>query len=298
MQLKQQYINSLLGVEKKSELTVNDYVKHTEAFEDWLKNNSQCSLLEVNEDIVYCFIEYCTLELKNEPTTVNKKIAALKKYYEFLQRKKKVSENPVSNIPKQKKNVKPPVFLSEKEVRKILRAIKTDRRRGVTEKDRLRDYAMIKILVSTGLRATELANLKIKDIDFKKSKLQVVSGKGNKDRIVPLGESTLQSIIDYLQTRQTIDDNEFVFINKKSNQYNHGAINKRVKTYVGLAGLDTNKIHTHTLRHTCATMTYANSRDVVAVQALLGHSSLDMTSKYVHLVEENVRNAVMTNKFA
>lgn len=299
MKHKQPYIYYLASIEKRSQKTIDSYVNDIETFEKWAKKFLKKSLENVTTDDVDTYTGYCTVDLNNTSSTINKKLAGVMKYYEYCVKKQGWELNPVTDATRQKIKRKEPKFLTESEVEKLLKAISKDNRRGVKAEAKIRDYAMMKIFIAGGLRVSELCNLKLENFDFNKKVLYVIGGKGDKDRTVPLGQSTIESILKYLEIRQVFSPQvENVFVTNKGTSFDRKSVNSKLKSYCDLAGLDAKSIHPHTLRHTCATITYSGSGNIRAVQDLLGHTSTEMVSKYIHMVENQVRDVVMSNKFA
>lgn len=299
MKYKTQYMYYLSGVERRSKVTIEGYINDIETFEKWLKANGRCKLLDVTTNDVEDYTGYCTFDLGNTASTVNKKLAGIMKYYEYCVKKQGLESNPATDATRQKLKRKDPKFLTEKEVSKLLDAVLKDNRRGVKAEAKVRDYAMIKLFVAGGLRVSELCNIKPEHIDFEKQVLYVIGGKGDKDRPVPLGQSTIEAIVEYLGVREKFSpQTDNIFVTNKGTPFDRFSMNKKLKVYCDIAGLDAKSIHPHTLRHTCATITYSGSGNIRAVQDLLGHTSTEMVSKYIHMVESQVRDVVMTNKFA
>ena len=299
MKHKKPYIYYLASIEKRSQKTIDSYVKDIETFEKWAKKFLKKGLENVTTDDVDTYTGYCTVDLNNTSSTINKKLAGVMKYYEYCVKKHGWEVNPVVNATRQKIKRKEPKFLSESEVDKLLKTILKDKRRGVKAEAKIRDYAMMKIFIAGGLRVSELCNLMPEHFDFSKKVLYVIGGKGDKDRTVPLGQSTIDAILKYFEIRDIFSPQVCnIFVTNNGTPFDRVSMNKKLKTYCDLAGLDAKSIHPHTLRHTCATITYAGSGNIRAVQDLLGHTSTEMVSKYIHMVENQVRDVVMTNKFA
>lgn len=299
MKYKQQYVYYLASIEKRSMNTIEGYVNDIETFEKWLKATCKKSLLNATTDDIDTYTGYCTVELGNASSTINKKLAGITKYYAYCVKKQGLNSNPAMEATKQKIKKKDPKFLTEKEVTKLLNAVRKDKRRGVKEEAKIRDYAMLKILVAGGLRVSELCKLKPEHIDFENQVLYVVGGKGDKDRAIPLGQSTIEAIKEYISVRDVFSPKvDNIFVANSGKPFNRTSMNQKLKVYCDIAGLDAINIHPHTLRHTCATITYSGSGNIRAVQDLLGHTSTEMVSKYIHMVESQVRDVVMTNKFA
>lgn len=299
MKFKKEFIYHVSSIEKRSVNTVNNYIREIEAFCQWLKETTGKDILEATTDDIDMFTGYCTVDLGNKSSSINKKISSLSKYYKYCQTKKHISVNPVVGAVRQKVKNAETTYLTEEEVEQLLNAILQDKRKGTKGIAKIRDYAMIQIFISCGLRVSELCNLKPQDISYKKLELRVIGGKGDKDRTIPLGPNTIQNIKNYLKIREEFNPNcENLFVNNHGNAFVAKTVNKKIASYCKLAELEENKIHAHSLRHSCATFVYNETGDIVVVQELLGHSNIDTTRRYIKQSQERYRNGVLSNKFA
>jgi integrase/recombinase XerD len=210
---------------------------------------------------------------------VNRKISAIKSFYIFLLKKKIINKSPVAEIimPKQEKYL--PVSMSEEEVERLLNSpnlnIPIERR----------DKAMIEVLYATGIRISELINLKLIDIDINRSVLKVL-GKGSKERLVPYGEKASEAIDLYLKDRKDLKSKE-IFLSNRHTKISRGAFWQRIKIYIKRENLKLS-ISPHTLRHAFATHLLNRGADLRSVQILLGHSDLSTTQIYTHIAKQRL----------
>ena len=270
---------TFLYVEKGlSKNTIEAYSNDINDFLSWLnkrniQNYKEISELVVNEYVAYLFNK----ALKS--STVNRKISSLKSFYLFLIKKKIISSSPLSEIITPKKEHYLPSSMSEDEVERLLRSpnIELDIEN--------RDKAMIEMLYATGMRISELINLKITDIDLERSVLKVL-GKGSKERLIPFGEKALDSLNSYLEKRKKSLAKE-VFISNRGKKMTRTAFWQRIKIYLSREGLK-DSISPHTLRHAFATHLLNRGADLRSVQLLLGHSDLSTTQIYTHIAKQRL----------
>jgi len=220
------------------------------------------------------------LHRKNKKTTIARKLSAVRTFFKFMVKKGILSENPAERVltPKQDKAI--PVYLSVDEMFRLLDSIQTDTLLG------LRNRAIFETLYSSGIRVSELSEMNISDVDFTAAVIQV-SGKGNRQRIVPIGQKALAAIKAYRcllqkQTGRVAIKNGPLFLNRFQRRLSPRSIARILKELVAAIGLLT-PISPHALRHTFATHMLDAGADLRAVQELLGHKSLSTTQKYTHV---------------
>ncbi len=230
------------------------------------------------------FSEY-TMYLANKKTAVSsitRKIASIKGFYKFLSANRIIKSNPALAITSPKIPKKLPKVVSLNEIETIL---KTD----MTRKER----AVFELLYATGLRVSELTNLQIKNIDFKNNLIKT-TGKGSKDRIVPMGKSAKKAVLSYMEEREfSIKTHlgsdkkiDYLFLNEKfekiSRQWVYNFIKKQ-------GNLIHKSISPHTIRHSFATHLLENGADLRAVQELLGHQNVVTTQTYTHISKKRLK---------
>ena len=220
------------------------------------------------------------LHRKNKKTTIARKLSAIRSFFKYLVKNGVISENPAELVltPKQDKTI--PVYLSVDEIFRLLDSIQTDTLLG------LRNRAIFETLYSSGIRVSELAEMNISDIDFSEAVIRV-SGKGGKQRIVPVGQKALAAIKTYRtrlqkQTGSLLINEGPLFLNRFNKRLSPRSIARILKKLVETIGLLA-PVSPHALRHTFATHMLDAGADLRTVQELLGHKSLSTTQKYTHV---------------
>lgn len=219
-----------------------------------------------------------------------RKISTIRSFYKYLTVKAKLlTENPVQDLdtPKPKKTL--PRYLSLDECRRLLSA--------VDGKNKERDYAIICIFLNCGLRISEITGLNITDV--REDHLRVF-GKGGKERIVYLNDSTISAIQGYMLVRGSIAaiDRNALFLSNRRVRISRESVHAMVKKTLKVAGLDSTKYSSHKLRHTAATLMLSNGVDVRTLQEVLGHEHLNTTQIYTHVDNSELRIAAAANPLA
>ncbi len=272
------FFNFLIIEKGLSKNTVKAYETDIKGFIKWINKNNKQSLLNIKESSVNQYISYL-FSLKLKSSSVNRKISSLKSFYLFLLKKKLIRHSPFSEVisPKQEKYL--PASMSESEVEKLLNS--PDASKEIEQ----RDKAMIEMLYATGMRISELVNLKITDIDMNRSVIKVM-GKGSKERLIPFGESASEALFNYLKIRKDSSSKE-VFISNRGKKITRVAFWQRIKVYLLRENLKIS-ISPHTLRHAFATHLLNRGADLRSVQLLLGHSDLSTTQIYTHIAKQRL----------
>ena len=261
-----------------SQNTVLSYKNDIHSFSLWSLKELGIPLKKINKIDIDQFISHLFKEgLKS--SSVNRKISTLKAFYLFLLKKKEIEASPMEDIvmPKQEKYL--PVSMSEIEVEKLLNSP------DVNISIERRDKAMIEMLYATGMRVSELVNLKLIDIDIQRSVIKVL-GKGSKERLIPYGEIAGDFLNLYLKDRTKSNIKE-TFLSNRGTKITRGAFWQRIKIYLSREGLK-NSISPHTLRHAFATHLLNRGADLRSVQILLGHSDLSTTQIYTHIAKQRL----------
>lgn len=213
-------------------------------------------------------------------------LSSLKRYYVFAVREGKLISDPAANIDAPKLGQSLPSTLSESDVERLLSAPDTGAALG------FRDRAMLELMYASGLRVSELVGLKLSEINFRQGLVRI-TGKGNKDRLVPVGEDALTWMSDFIHDwrldilgeRKT----DFVFPTNRGTGMTRQAFWYIIKRYVAKVGIKA-KISPHTLRHAFATHLLNHGADLRVVQLLLGHSDLSTTQIYTHIAKERLKD--------
>jgi integrase/recombinase XerC len=245
-----------------------------------LLQNKQKNFLDTDKHDIREFLE--NLSKKNiSKTTIGRKFSSLRSFYKFLIINNKVEKNPLATMNAPKKDKKVPLFLTENEMQSLFDI------KDIT----LRDKAMIELLYSCGLRIEELMSLNINNIDFI-SNTVTIKGKGNKERIVPVGNTCLNSIREYLNQHRTnklpYNIESPLFLNKHLNRLDQRTARRILHKYFIKAGFK-KKVSPHTLRHTFATHLLDRGCDLRSVQEMLGHKNLSTTQIYTHVTIESLK---------
>lgn len=217
-------------------------------------------------------------------STINHNISSLRSFYKFLVIGDKLLINPMEYMetPKLKKTL--PKVLSYEEVEKLL---------DINLKDKFdyRNKAMIELMYATGLRVSELVNLKINDIDFKSDSVRTM-GKGSKERIIPIGDYSIiyvEEYINYYRNSLLKDyDTNFIFLNNHGKRLTRQGFYKIIREIATKNGIKT-EFSPHTLRHSFATHLLDRGADIVSIKEMLGHSSLATTQIYTHISNNKLK---------
>ena len=265
-----------------SQNTVKAYEADISAFINWIKENTKLKLKDIKEENINKYISYL-FELNLKSSSVNRKISSIKSLYMFLVKKNILKNSPINEViaPKQEKYL--PFSMSEDEVDKLLNSPKP------SNKIEKRDKAMIEMLYATGMRISELVNLKITDIDTQRCVVKVL-GKGSKERLIPFGEAALESLNAYLSDREESSSKE-IFLSNRRTKISRIAFWHRIKLYLSRENLK-NSISPHTLRHAFATHLLNRGADLRSVQLLLGHSDLSTTQIYTHIAKQRLSDVL------
>ena len=213
------------------------------------------------------------------PASISRIISSIRTYYRFLSSENILDENPVLLINNPKLPKKLPDVLSEKEISLIINAIKE------SSQFYQRDKAIIELLYSCGIRVTELCNLEISNLFIDEDLIRVM-GKGNKERLLPLGLRSKKYLDDYIKHSRNShikkSGSSFVFVSKNGNQLTRAMINIILNKWTQVSGLK-KSVSPHKLRHSFATHLLEGGADLRFVQALLGHSDISTTQIYTHI---------------
>lgn len=224
------------------------------------------------------------------PTSRARKIASIRSFYKYLTIKAKlISENPVSELDSPKTPKTLPRYLTLEESMRLLNAI--------DGRNRDRDYCIICIFLNCGLRISEIVELNVSD--YNGDSLRII-GKGNKQRVVYLNDSTKKAIENWLTVRKNMvpDYEAAMFVTNRKSRISREMVHSMVKTNLLRAGLDKSQYSSHKLRHTAATLMLKNGVDVRTLQEVLGHEHLNTTQIYTHVDNSELRIAAEANPLA
>ncbi len=270
------------GLSKNTQLSYrNDLLK----FSNYLTKKKILNLNSLNRNDIRNYL----LKLKSDglkPSSISRHIVSIRKFFEYLLQEGLISEDPSALIhsPKIWKNI--PETLSVNEVTTLLSYISSLK----NYRHAFRDKVMIELSYACGLRVSELVNLKLNSIYFEESYIQV-TGKGQKDRLIPINKSTLIIIDEYIKTERlkyNIDNNH-LFLSQHRKFLTRQRIWQIIKKHIKNAGIIKN-ISPHTLRHSFATHLLENGGTLRAIQEMLGHSNISTTEIYTHIEKNRLKN--------
>jgi len=266
--------------------------KEVEAFADYLKGNkrSRWTVKEYSHFLRHflAFVRKQPSELTNDDIERFKQYLAVEKNYaknsiylavKSIQAYLKFKKIRIENISVPKRSLQLPRYLTEKETHDLLESAKNN----------IRDSAILHVLAYTGMRVSELCNLKLEDVDLENKTIHIKSGKGDKDRIVIVEDKTCSVLRKYLNERRKMKiDTPYLFISKQKRPMSPLSVQRLVKKYAIKSGIKKD-VTPHVLRHTLATTLLNRGADIRFIQALLGHSSISTTQIYTHLDNENLK---------
>ena len=220
------------------------------------------------------------------PRSTARQLSSLRRYYRYTVRDGRRTDDPTAKISMPKVGRPLPKALTEDEVESLLRAPDTDDALGH------RDRTMLEVLYATGLRVTELVNLQLSQINLAQGVMRVV-GKGDRERLIPLGEESMEWIEEFIRGPRTeilLDrQSDYLFPTRRGDRMTRQAFWYRIKRYAAKASVD-KKLSPHTLRHAFATHLLNHGADLRVVQMLLGHSDLSTTQIYTHVARERLKD--------
>tara|TARA_R110002153_G_scaffold15276_1_gene54767 strand:+ start:745 stop:1671 length:927 start_codon:yes stop_codon:yes gene_type:complete len=275
------FLDSLYLEQGVSENTLSAYRSDLDKFCLFLKGEN---LMTVTGLDIESYLAH-RVDLGLKPRSTARSISALKRFYQYFVREKIISDSPMLNIAQPKAGQSLPKTLSEAEVEALLNAPNTEEAMG------LRDKAMLELLYATGLRVSELVGLRMEQINLRQA-VVFVKGKGNKERLVPLGEEAMYWLEQFLKAgrAQMIKHaTDFVFPSKRGVGMTRQTFWHRIKHYAILASVES-PLSPHTMRHAFATHLLNHGADLRVVQMMLGHSDLSTTQIYTHVANERLKS--------
>ena len=274
--MKGRFIKYLKFEKRLSENTVVSYETDLDQFLSFYKEYSTSQKIEkVDKRTIRSWI--VKLSLSNlSAKSINRKIASLKSFFKFLVKRDLIKKNPSSQINSLKTDQKIPSFIKERDINFLFKNI--DTKEDFTGQ---RDLLILELLYGTGIRISELINIKISDINFTKKEIKVI-GKRNKERIIPLHNNAIYQTKKYLKLAEKEGyKNQYLLFTKKGEKIYPMLINRIVKKHLSTL-IKSKKYNPHLLRHTFATHILNKGGDLNSIKDLLGHSSLAATQVYTH----------------
>lgn len=274
---------SLLFEKGASDLTDLSYMQDLQKLAKFLTLEETLLQDATSEQLAQFFVQ--SLENEANPRSLARYLSCYKHFYNFLIIEKIREENPTEGVILPKFHKPLPVALSAEDVEALLSAPDRSTPLG------LRDYAMLELLYSCGFRVSELISLAYSQINFEVGYVRVI-GKGDKERLVPIGEMALEAVSDYIREARPLllkgRVSDTLFISNRGSAMSRQAFWYIIKKYAEQIGIQ-GEISPHTLRHAFATHLVNNGADLRVVQLLLGHSSLSTTQIYTHVAKERLK---------
>ncbi|MDO5732993.1 MAG: tyrosine recombinase XerC [Eubacteriales bacterium] len=248
---------------------------------------------------IYAYQAYLLSEEGLKSSTIARRASALSSFFSFLYEKLAlIDENPCQKLELPKRNRQLPRYLHLEEAEALLSTVLRSAEESKSAID-YRDYTILILFLNCGLRLAELCQIDLRDI---KEERVTVIGKGHKERVVHLNQACLDAIELYIPYREQLKKNpkqKALFISRQGNRLAHSSVQRMVKIRLERAGLDSNKLSPHKLRHTCATLLYQYGKvDIRTLQGILGHESVQTTQIYTHISDEQLEEAVKKNPLA
>ena len=279
-----------------------EYLKYQRNYSDFTCNNYKKDLNEYNSFILSNKINYKNMDYneakeyviylnkKNDAkSTISRKLSSLRTFYKYLVLNNKVGSNPFLLVSSPKKEKRIPKFINYNNMEEILNVP------NIKTKEGQRERVILEVLYASGVRVSELVNIKLKDIDFSNKNI-LIFGKGSKERLVSFGDYALEYINLYLKEgRNLLLDgvkSDYLIVGKKSEKLTTRRVEQIIDDIIKRTSIKLN-ITPHMFRHTFATHLLDNGCDLLVVQELLGHASLSSTEIYTHVSNEHLREVYL-----
>ena len=279
-----EFLNYLKFERNRSDLTIKNYGEDLRAFKEFYGNLEGChSWKSVDSDVIRDWME-SMMDKGNSATSINRRLSALRSFYRFALARKLVDKDPVHGVTGPKRGRPLPQFLKENEMDRLL-----DAESWTESFEDVRDRMVIMTFYETGIRLSELIGLDDSMVDFSNRQLKV-TGKRNKQRVIPFGEELLAMLRDYMKCRdkEVNRQSEALFVSAKGQRMTSSQVREAVRK--NLSKVCTLKKRTpHVLRHTFATAMLNNKAGIESVKKLLGHESLSTTEIYTHTTFEQLK---------
>ena len=263
-----------------SDKTIKSYQQDIENFKKYL-NSKGTDIEQANQQLIRMYLSEQMKEGKTKVTCC-RRIAGLRHFYDFLVRSNFIKENPFLFVGAPKKEIRYPEALYLEQVEELF-----SKNRERTDDLKLRDQAIIELLYASGVRVSELVNIKMNAIDLKNRTIRVF-GKGRKERMVMFSKSCQKTLKDYLINSQLRGSSDYLFTNAKGEQLTTRGVEYILEQIQNKCGVQLG-LHPHMLRHTFATHLLEGGADLRVIQELLGHESINTTQVYTHITEEAMK---------
>lgn len=279
-----EYKQYLIVEKGLSKNTIYSYLRDLIAFSNFIGEEYEINQIEnINKEHIHFYLK--ELSKTNCTNSISRKLVSLRMLYIFLVKENIVKENLMSSFTLPKRDKKLPIVLSQEEMIEILDGI------IVCDAISSRNRCMVELLYATGMRISELLNLTLKDLNIKMGFIKVI-GKGNKERMIPIGSyvgEILEQYINDYRAEFNIKNDSLLFFNKHGQRLSREEFYSILQTIVNSTSI-TKKVSPHTFRHTFATHLLENGADLRSIQELLGHSDISTTTIYTHISNQKIRS--------
>ena len=305
-----EYLNYLLNIKAHSVLTVEQYALDLRLFFSYIQcTRNKQDLNKVDSDIdlsdlsdsffssvtmneIYSFLTFCGSDRKNSQITRRRKTSSIRGFYKYISDQMGyIEKNPTAQISVSSDQKRLPKYLTLDQSKALLDA--------VDGPYKARDYCILTLFLNCGLRLAELCALNLSDIDFS-NKTLLVTGKGNKQRMLYLNDACINALLEYLKVRPVDalrgDDRDALFISRLNKRSGRRSVQDMVYRYLDKIGLQGQHYSVHKLRHTAATLMYQHGNiDVLVIKDVLGHENLATTEIYTHIANKQIQEAIDKN---
>ena len=270
-----------------SDYTIDNYIKDITEYNEFL-NTNKFKYSNVNYQDCIKYLNFLN-DRKLSKSTISRKLSSLRTFYKYLVLNNKADSNPFTLVTSPKKEKRIPKFINYNNIEEIFNIPNINTKQGQREK------IILEILYSSGVRVSELVNIKIKDIDFNNKSI-LIFGKGKKERIVAFGDYARNMLNMYINDgrNKLLDgiESEYLIVGEKKEQLTTRRVEQIIDDIIKKTSIKLN-ITPHMFRHTFATHLLDNGCDLLAVQELLGHESLTSTEVYTHVSNEHLRDVFL-----
>lgn len=267
--------------------SIESYQRDIKHYTQFLEKEKINDWNEIDRYVIVLFLQRLKESGKSDNSII-RMTSSLRQFHQFMRQEKFTIKDVMQSVDTPKKAETLPKVMSMKEVDKLLETPDTETEIG------LRDRAILEVMYATGLRISELINLKMNELHLTMGFIQTI-GKGNKERILPIGGMAIQYLNEYLEDSRPIfesrsaEESPYVFLNSRGKGLSRQGVWKNIKKTVQLAGIKQN-VTPHMIRHSFATHLLENGADLRIVQELLGHSDISTTQIYTHITKARMKD--------
>jgi site-specific recombinase XerD len=279
------FLDECISMNRYSEMTIKSYRTDLKIFLEFCNSEDKEGINDINQKLVKRFIAKSYTD-GLAATTISRRLSATRRFFSFAHQNDYIKQNYISYLKNPKVSRKLPEIISVNEFDAVLTNIDKATEESNDNYDGCLHVVIFELLYGCSLRVSEVCNLRVSNVDLHGKQLKVL-GKGNKERIIPIGDKSIPSIIKYLEARKSYCDN-YLLINRKGKRINSRFVHRIVGKYLSeVTSLE--RKNPHLLRHSSATHLLDNGADLLAIKEILGHSNLSTTQIYTHTSIERLK---------